>query len=102
MGSCFGLGPDFDFTIDEEEPEHGEDCVEAHETDEREPGVAGSDAGRKAVSGAHDAVDEPGLAAEFGREPAGSVSDVWERNAKHEDPEHPAGFEEFFAPEEKG
>ena len=46
-------------------------------------------------------VDQPGLAAEFGRHPAGRVGDVRERQREHQDPEHPARVEESSAPEQE-
>src|SRR5208337_3579661 len=94
----FNLGPVFDFAIDEEEPEDGKQSVHAHETEQSEPGIARSNARRNAVNRAHDAVNEPGLAAEFGGHPPGGVGDVREGSAEHQEPKHPAGFEQFLEP----
>ena len=63
--------------------------------------VAGDDVRGSAHGGAHQAVDQPGLAAEFGGHPAGGIGDVRQRNGKHQDPKHPARVVEFVARREE-
>src|SRR5215471_14618846 len=77
-----GLRPDFDFTPNEEQPEHGENGIHAHKTDEREPGVSGPDTWRNAMSRAHQAVDKPGLASQLRGHPAGGVCNIWQGHAE--------------------
>src|SRR3974390_3466848 len=97
-----GLGAVINFSMDQEEPEHGEHGVHTHEADEGEPGATRIDTRRGTVGSAHDAVDKPGLAAEFGSHPTGSIGDVREGGTKHQKPEHPTGLEKFLTPQEKG
>src|SRR5215475_9708308 len=52
------------------------------------------------MSSAHNAVNQPWLAAEFGGHPAGGIGDVWHGSAEHQEPEHPSRFEELLAPKE--
>ena len=70
------------FALHEEEEEHAQQRVEAHEAQQGEERVAAGDARRVAVGGAHEAIDQPGLAAQFRRHPAGGVGDEGEREAE--------------------
>ena len=89
--------------MDEEEEEHAEQGVEAEEAEEGEEGVAGGDAGGVAIGGAEDAVDEPGLAAEFGGHPAERGGDVGHGEGQEQGPKEGfVGVELFEAEGEEG
>ena len=57
---------------------------------------------RDAGASAHQAVDEPGLAANFGGDPAGGVGDEWKGKRKHQNPERGRRIEERSAIELEG
>src|ERR1035441_18681 len=71
-----------DCAIDQEQEENREDGVDAHETDQGEEGIAGGDVRGDAGRCAHDAVDQPRLAAHFGGDPSGGGRDVRKRDRK--------------------
>src|ERR1017187_1586231 len=66
-GAHLGDGPRafVDGAIDQEQKKNREDGVDPHEPDQREEGVAGGDVRGDAGRCAHDAVDQPRLAAHF-------------------------------------
>src|SRR5918996_4741049 len=71
------------------------------EVDEHERAVADPDAvrARHRLRGAHDAVDDPGLAADFGRDPARDQRHHRERPGKHDRAIEPARSRQPTAPE---
>ena len=71
----------FDFAIDQEQKQNTQHGVHAHEAEQREHAVAGGDVFGVAVGGAHQAVNQPGLAAEFRGHPSGSVRDIRKRQS---------------------
>jgi hypothetical protein len=54
----------------------------------REPAVARRHLRRRAIRGAHQAIDQPRLAAHFGGHPAGGGGDVGKRQHQHQQPQH--------------
>src|SRR5215471_12151266 len=87
------VGPTRDLAADQGEVEHAEHEVQASEADEREDRAALAHDVACAVARAEEAVDEPGLAAEFGGHPADCVGNKGERECEHEGPEERAsGF----------
>ena len=70
------FGPFLDLAANQEQKQDSKDGVHAHEADQGEEHVAGGDIRRKSRGGAHDAVDQPGLAAEFGGHPARGGGDI--------------------------
>src|SRR6266699_880149 len=56
------LGPHFNLAINQKQPQNGQYRVHAHEADEREPGIARGYARRNSFRGAHQSINQPGLA----------------------------------------
>ena len=52
----------FNLSINQEQPEHGKDDIHAHEAEQRKPSAAGTHAWGSSMDGAHQAVNQPGLA----------------------------------------
>src|SRR5215216_5613122 len=75
---------------DQQDVEEAHDQIHARKSYEREEHVARGDLGRFTLRGSEEAVGEPGLSPEFGREPPCGVRDEREGYGEHENPEHPA------------
>src|SRR5579871_3256845 len=86
----FRLRSALDLTTNQEQEENSEHQVHAHESEKSEQAITGRHGLRITIGRAHERVDEPGLASQFGGYPAGSVRDVRERQRKQENPQHPA------------
>src|ERR1039457_645275 len=87
-----------DCAIDQEQKENREDGVDSHEADQREKGVAGGDVRGDAGRGAHDAINQPRLAAHFGGDPSGGGRDVGKRQHQQQKPKTGGGTVERAAP----
>src|SRR5215475_3600455 len=87
-----------DLTVNEKEEEYSQQRVQSHKTEQGEEAVSGGDMLRITLSSAKQAVHQPGLAANFRGQPSGRVGDVWQGQAEHEDPKHPAARVQFAAP----
>src|SRR5215471_2107318 len=70
-----GLGALSNLAINQKQPQNGQQGVHAHKADEREPGVARGYARRNSFRGAHQSINQPGLAPQFRGYPAGGVGD---------------------------
>ena len=73
------IRPMLDLAQHQEQEQHGKHGVHPQEAQEAEPAVACRHHLGVAVHGAQQAVNQPGLAAKFGRHPAGGVGDVGQR-----------------------
>ena len=82
-----GLGTVQDLAADEIQIQEAEDEVESRHPDQREQHVSGADDVAVAVLGAEQSVDQPRLAAELCRHPAGRVRDEGKREGQHQHPE---------------
>src|ERR1035437_4777874 len=100
-GNGLGIRAVADFAVDEDGEEEAQQGVEAHEAKQCKQAVAGRNGIRVAFAGAHKAIDEPRLAAEFGGHPAGGVGNVRQRKAEQQRPQSPARRVEPLAPEQK-
>ena len=96
-----GLRPVADFAIDQNSKQDAQQQIKSHEAKQRKQAVAGRDGIRVAFAGAHQAIDEPGLATKFGGHPAGGVGDVGQRKAEQQRPQCPARCVKTLAPEQK-
>src|SRR6267142_6148086 len=90
-----------DLAIDQNEKQDCQHGVKSHEAEQGKQSVAGMDVFRIARAGAHESIDQPGLAANFGGHPAGGVGDIRQRQAEHDDPEYPARFIQLPAPQQE-
>src|SRR6476660_4799447 len=77
-----------DLAPDEKEEQHAEHEVQPGEPDQREEHGAGFYRGTRALSGSHQAVDDPRLSPQLRGHPAGRGGDVGKRKRQHQDPEH--------------
>src|SRR5579862_872224 len=98
VGTLHLLRSVLDFAIDQQQEQHSQNRVHAHETDQSEQRITGGDMRRDSCGRAQQAIDEPGLAAGFGGDPSGGVGDVREGNHEHEYPQELALREEAAAP----
>src|SRR3712207_2449728 len=96
------LGTVLHLAYHQHDVEEAHDEVHPREAYEREEHAPRGDEGRDALRGPEEAVGEPGLAPELGREPSGGVRDEGEGYGEHQDPEHPARLVEPPPPQEKG
>src|SRR6476646_175619 len=90
-----------DLAIDEHQKQDCQHGVKAHEAEQGKQPVAGMNVFRIALAGAHESVDQPGLAANFRGHPAGGVGDIRQRQAEHDDPEQPARFIQLSSPQQE-
>src|SRR3712207_6816213 len=96
-----GLGTVLHLAYHQHDVEEAHDEVHPCKAYEREEHVARGDQRRDALRGPEEAVGEPGLAPELGREPPGGVRDKGEGYGEHQDPEHPARLVEPSPPQQK-
>src|SRR5262249_33174387 len=90
-----------DLTMHKKEEEYSQERIQSHKTEQREEPISSGNVLRIALGSTKQAVHQPGLTADFGCQPSGSIGDVWQGQAEHEDPKHPAALVQFAAPQQK-
>src|SRR5438270_13219874 len=65
-----------DFAIDQHQKQNRQHGVKSHEAEQRKQSIAGMNVFRVALAGAHQSIDKPGLAANFGDHPSGGIGDL--------------------------
>src|SRR6267154_1694889 len=101
--NSFFVRPVADLTTDQKEKEQTENKIETDKTNQREDSVAVTHDFAVAVARPKEAVDQPGLPAQFGRHPPQCVGDVRKGKRQHQYPQQRgAGFQSAAAILESG
>ena len=87
----FFSGSVTDLATDQKQKQQAKHKIEADEADQREHRIAAAHDLAVALGRTKQAVDQPGLTAQFGGHPSKRVGDVWKWEREHQHPEQPIG-----------
>src|SRR6476619_1278216 len=87
----FVTWPVTDLASDQKQKQQAKHKIEADEADQREHRIAAAHNLAVALGRTKQAVDQPGLTAQFGGHPSKRVGDVWKWECEHQHPEQPIG-----------